>query len=151
MENASLNIWDFSYVASVVSNFMFYCPYLAQICIEMVIQSQIAFVVNDMNLVPSKIRFRDFHAMKNLGLITSVVFDKASLIDENSSIVAAIKCDGIFIQAKSTQSNCRSKRDDHKSKHLESESSCSSDDSDAIQDKKLLNYLPNQDQNQNDC
>ena len=37
MDDASISIKDFSYVASVVSNFMFYCPYLAQICIEMVI------------------------------------------------------------------------------------------------------------------
>jgi hypothetical protein len=37
MEKASISIQDFSYVASVVSNFMFYCPYLAQICIELVI------------------------------------------------------------------------------------------------------------------
>ena len=69
-------------------------------------------MVNDINLVPSKVRFRDFHAMKNLGLITSVVFDKASLIDENSSIVAAVKCDGIFIQAKSPQNHHNLKRDD---------------------------------------
>ena len=99
--------------------------------------------MNDINLVPSKIRFRDFHAMKNLGSITSVVFDKESLIDESCSKVAAVKCDGIFIQARSTKYHQELKRDEFKSKYLESESSCSSDDSDSIQDKNLLNYLPN--------
>ena len=122
---------------------MFYCPYLAQICIELVISSQIAFVMNDINLVPSKIRFRDFQAMKNLGSITSVVFDKESLIDENCSKVAAVKCDGIFIQARSTKYHHELKRDDIKSKYLESESSCSSDETDSIHDKNTLNYLPN--------
>lgn len=53
-----------------------------------------------MNLVPAKLRFKNFGVMKTLGQITSIVFDKAALIDESKSYVTSVKVDGTFIQGR---------------------------------------------------
>ena len=49
---------------------------------EMVVHTQIFFVTQDMNLVPAKIRFKNYGVMKALGQITVIVLDKAALVDE---------------------------------------------------------------------
>ena len=61
---------------------MFNLPYLSNMCMEAVIYFHTYFVENDVNLVPSRIKFKNFAAMKTLGQIDSIIADKTAFIDD---------------------------------------------------------------------
>ena len=64
---------------------------------EIVIYFHTYFVINDVNLVPSRLRFKNFAVMKTLGQINAVVADKTAFIDDSKSYVISVKVGGHYV------------------------------------------------------
>ena len=123
---------------AVVSCFMFSLPYLAQTCMEAVIHFHTYFVVNDANLVPSRLRFKNFGVMKTLGQVNSVVADKAAFVDDSKSYVMALKVAGEYVHgAEDPAAELTA------GELANDEASVSSSDSEGMAQLNTLKYLPN--------
>ena len=123
---------------AVMSCFMFCLPYLAQTCMEVVIYFHTYFVVNDANLVPARLRFKNFGVMKTLGQINSVVADKTAFIDDGKSYVMAVKVAGEYAQGAEDPA-----AELYAGEPANDEASASSSDSEGLANVNTLRYLPN--------